>query len=76
MTMKARYVLCVAALALGAGAAQAHGYGKRADTGYVPNTTYVPNAGSAIHSGGMSAEDTALADSVAAVSASMSSPTA
>jgi osmotically-inducible protein OsmY len=58
--MKMTHALtAVAAFGLVFGAAQANDQFKQ-------TTTYVPNSGSAIHSGGMSAEDTALADSVAA----------
>ena len=62
--MKMTHALtAMAAFGLAIGAAQAHDPLKY-------TTTYVPNSGSAIHSGGMSAEDTALADAVAAALAS------
>ena len=53
--MKARYAISAAAFALAMGAAQAHDYGKRA----------MSPSNNAIHSGGMSADDQALADRVA-----------
>jgi osmotically-inducible protein OsmY len=55
--MKTRYAItAAAALALAMGAAQAHDYGKRA----------MSPSNNAIHSGGMSADDQALAERVAA----------